>query len=287
MAPMLPRPQRDIRRRLRSSLAFVLAAAVGALLALGPAASLAEEKGGGATTDGTTTPPGSTSTGGSTSTTGSSTASPTTTTQPTTTTRPRPRPPRPTTTTLPRVTTTVRVPSRRPRPKPAPKASPAPMAVPAPPAPGNPGTTATAGEDSSFGSSGSAPSGASVSFITPFPVVRIAGSLTRGGVRIRLLTVRAPVGTTVAARCLGEGCPRALARRALSLRVARSGRPVRLKAMQRGFRSGVRLEIHVSRSGLYGKYTRFRIRRGQAPARTDMCLSPTAAARPARCPGAR
>jgi len=126
-----------------------------------------------------------------------------------------------------------------------------------------------------------------VSFITPFPVVRIAGSLTRGGVRIRLLTVRAPVGTTVAARCLGEGCPRALGRRALSLRVARSGRPVRLKAMQRGFRSGVRLEIHVSRSGLYGKYTRFRIRRGQAPARTDMCLSPTAAARPARCPEAR
>jgi len=126
-----------------------------------------------------------------------------------------------------------------------------------------------------------------VSFITPFPVVRIAGSLTRGGVRIRLLTVRAPVGTTVAARCLGEGCPRALGRRALSLRVARSGGPVRLRAMQRGFRSGVRLEIHVSKAGLYGKYTRFRIRRGQAPARTDMCLSPTAAARPARCPGAR
>jgi len=123
-----------------------------------------------------------------------------------------------------------------------------------------------------------------VSFITPFPVVRIAGSLTRGGVRIRLLTVRAPVGTTVAARCSGRGCPSGLERRAVSLLVARSGRPVSLRALQRGFRSGVRLEILVSRSGLYGKYTRFRIRRGQAPARTDMCLPPTTAVRPARCP---
>src|SRR4051812_9178868 len=45
--------------------------------------------------------------------------------------------------------------------------------------------------------------------ISPFPVVRLRGRLTRGGVRVSLLTVSGPRGARVAMRCAGGGCPRA------------------------------------------------------------------------------
>ena len=43
--------------------------------------------------------------------------------------------------------------------------------------------------------------------ISPFPIVRIRGRLTAHGARILLLTVRAPNGATVVAKCKGRGCP--------------------------------------------------------------------------------
>ena len=262
------RQQRGGRTGSLSPLTFVVAALLGALLALGPVASLAQESGGGSGTEpspdggGIGVPPGDTTTSESTSTTESTAP----TIRPTTTVRPRLRP----------------RPRARPRPRPGPTTT-APVSAPTPVAPGTP-SSAAGGEEGGFQSSGSAPLGTSVSFITPFPVVRIAGSLTRRGTRIRLLSVRAPAGTAVAARCRGRGCPRALARKAVSLRVTRGGAPLRLRAMQRTFRAGIQLRILVTRPGLYGKYTRFRIRRGKAPTRTDMCLPPTAPGRPSRCP---
>jgi hypothetical protein len=120
----------------------------------------------------------------------------------------------------------------------------------------------------------------------PFPVVRIAGSENASGVRVGLLTVQAPVGAMVNVTCHGPGCP------ARSQNVfATSGRSknkagmvvIVLRRFERSLRAGAVLEIRVSKSGQIGKYTRFAVRRGKLPARTDTCLSP-AGVKPIVCP---
>lgn len=105
--------------------------------------------------------------------------------------------------------------------------------------------------------------------ISPFPVVRIVGRLTRRGARIRLLSVRAPASAAILVRCSRRRCRRQ------SLRLARGlGRPVRFRQFERSLRAGTIIEILVGRRGTIGKFTRFRIRRGRRPARRDLCLRP-------------
>ena len=105
--------------------------------------------------------------------------------------------------------------------------------------------------------------------MVPFPIVRIAGQLLQRGARVRLLSVTAPSGAAVVARCRGTGCPlRQLRRRS-------HGRPVRIRGLERRLAAGIRLEILVRQRGLVGKYTRFRIRAGgRPPLRDDLCLRP-------------
>ena len=102
--------------------------------------------------------------------------------------------------------------------------------------------------------------------LSPFPIVRIRGSVTATGARIALLSVRAPRGTTIDVRCRGRGC----SARRLTLR---SRRLTRVRALERHFRAGTVIEVLVARRGRVGKYTRFRVRRGRAPARADGCAS--------------
>ena len=103
----------------------------------------------------------------------------------------------------------------------------------------------------------------------PFPIVRIAGQLLPRGAWVRVLSVTAPRGAVVTARCRGTGCPlRPLRRRS-------QGRPVRLRAFERRLAARTRLEILVRQRGFVGKYTRFRIRAGgRSPLRDDRCLLP-------------
>jgi hypothetical protein len=103
--------------------------------------------------------------------------------------------------------------------------------------------------------------------LRPFPVVRLAGSLTERGARIRILSVRAPVCSRVTVRCRGATCP---VRRVTRL----SGRkPLHIRAIEgKRLRAGVRLEVLVSKRDRRGKYTRFRILRGRVPLRFDSCL---------------
>ena len=103
----------------------------------------------------------------------------------------------------------------------------------------------------------------------PFPIVRIAGRLLPRGAWVRVLSVTAPRGAVVTARCRGTGCPlRPLRRRS-------QGRPVRLRALERRLAARTRLEILVRQRGFVGKYTRFRIRAGgRSPLRDDRCLLP-------------
>jgi hypothetical protein len=118
---------------------------------------------------------------------------------------------------------------------------------------------------------------APLALMGPFPVVRIRGSLTRTGVRITLLGVRAPQGARVEVLCDGRGCSR---RRGVY--VSRRGY-VRARRFQRRLRAGAVLEVLVTQPGVIGKYTRFRIRRGEPPVRTDRCAR-FGSTRPVSCP---
>jgi hypothetical protein len=113
-------------------------------------------------------------------------------------------------------------------------------------------------------------------FLAPFPVVRIRGRVTPSGVRVSLLTVRAPRGARVAIRCAGPSCPRR--------GWARSATLVHLKPYEVALRPGVRLTITITRPGFVGKHTRITVRRGMAPTRRDRCLYPNERD-PRACPG--
>jgi hypothetical protein len=113
--------------------------------------------------------------------------------------------------------------------------------------------------------------------LRPFPLVRIRGWLTRVGARVTLLTVRAPRGVQIAARCRGRSCPvRRVARTAATTRT-------RLRPLQRALRAGTRLDITVRKTGYIGKWTTIVIRRNRPPSRADRCVYP-GARRPSPCP---
>lgn len=113
----------------------------------------------------------------------------------------------------------------------------------------------------------------SVVLMQPFPIVRIAGTDTARGAKLRLLTVEAPAGARVTVVCQGHGCP---AKPASRIAASPSGGLVLIEfhRFERALRAGAVLEIRVSENGEIGKYTRFQIRRGKLPERTDSCLSP-------------
>jgi hypothetical protein len=121
--------------------------------------------------------------------------------------------------------------------------------------------------------------------MSPFPVVRITGKVGRKGALIRRLTIRAPVGSTVAIRCRGRGCPFRRKNQTLARAGAKTpSKTIRVRKLERRLlRGGASIKILVSRAGEIGKYTRFKIRTGKAPLRTDLCLTPGSTA-PKECP---
>lgn len=123
--------------------------------------------------------------------------------------------------------------------------------------------------------------------LSPFPLVRISGTLTATGARIRLLSVRAPRGAlvrvTVTPACSGK---RPSSRRCRVLQASGTvGRHavIGFRGLARAYRSGTVIVVRVWRADRIGKYTRFTIVRGKAPRRVDQCLLP-GATRGSRCP---
>ena len=104
--------------------------------------------------------------------------------------------------------------------------------------------------------------------MSPFPVVRIAGVVLPRGADVSVLSVRAPRGASIRVRCRGRGCP------VSSLARTTATRLVRFRSFERRLRAGISIEIFVRKAGTIGKYTRFLIRAGKAPARVDRCLIP-------------
>lgn len=114
--------------------------------------------------------------------------------------------------------------------------------------------------------------------LRPFPVVRLRGTLTRRGARIRLLAVQAPKGARAVVRCKGRSCGKRSQR--LTVRGVRS---LRFKRFHRHLRAGTVLEVFVTKPGTIGKYVRFTIRKRKAPVRKDSCVV-SASRAPSRCP---
>ncbi|MGH2899923.1 MAG: hypothetical protein ACRDMZ_14710, partial [Solirubrobacteraceae bacterium] len=113
--------------------------------------------------------------------------------------------------------------------------------------------------------------------LSPFPVVRLRGRVDRVGVRITLLTVRAPARSKVAIYCSGRSCPR----RRFTVTAGR--RLVRARRFERRLRGGTILKVYVTKPGYVGKYTRFRFVRNRVPLRTDRCAL-KAGTKPRPCP---
>ena len=119
---------------------------------------------------------------------------------------------------------------------------------------------------------------AKAGFLTPSPVVTLSGELLRRGFRVKGLSVRAPRGALVVVKCSGKGCGVKQRRK----RIKRG--PVSFKTYHRFLRAGARLEIFVRKANTIGDYTRYKIRAGKFPARTDRCL-PLGKSKPAKSCG--
>ena len=94
--------------------------------------------------------------------------------------------------------------------------------------------------------------------MSPFPIVRMAGTVLPRGASVRILSVRAPRGARLSVRCRGRGCP------VRSLTRTSETRIVRFSRFERRLAAGTELELFVRQPGKIGKYTRFVIRAGQA-----------------------
>jgi hypothetical protein len=122
--------------------------------------------------------------------------------------------------------------------------------------------------------------------MSPFPVVRITGKVIRKGARIKRLTIRAPYGSTVAVRCRSRSCPFRRSNMKVTLSGSKKGpaKTIRVRKLEHKLlRDGASIKVLVSKSGEIGKYTRFRIRGGKPPVRSDLCLTPGSTV-PRECP---
>jgi hypothetical protein len=184
----------------------------------------------------------------------------------------------------PRTAVVAAPPAPVPTPVPAPEPTPEPPPAPPPPSTPPDRNPEPRSDPPTFSqSSGPAllpaadnhatPATEALSYLRPFPVVRVKGTLVRGGAQISLLRVNAPAGALVEARCKRHGCR--VRRRSFG-----SGR---IRALERFMRAGTRVTIRVSMEDRIGKYVRLVIRAGSAPKRRDACLLPGAGA-PASCP---
>lgn len=113
--------------------------------------------------------------------------------------------------------------------------------------------------------------------------MRIAGRITRRGARVNLLSVRAPRDSWVTVNCRGRDCPaRSQTRRVSAAAQRPATQTMRFSSMRRHLRGGTVVDVSVTSDGAVGKFTRFVIRAGKAPLRSDLCIPPGASS-PVRC----
>ena len=127
--------------------------------------------------------------------------------------------------------------------------------------------------------------------LSPFPVVRLAGSISNDGTRLRLFSIVAPPGARVVVMCKGRSCPFRLSTRSAGATTdpgkgkVHSSASLRIHQLEkRLLKKGVTVTIYVTKPGTIGKYVEFRFLKRRAPARADRCLMPSAPTKPVECP---
>jgi hypothetical protein len=113
-------------------------------------------------------------------------------------------------------------------------------------------------------------------FLSPAPIVRLAGTILSSGFQVRVLSVSAPRGALVSVKCNGRGCGVERRRK----RVKKG--PVRFKTYERYLPAGTKLGIFIRKPNTIGSYTRPTIRAGRVPLRLRRCLVP-GQSKPTRC----
>jgi hypothetical protein len=122
--------------------------------------------------------------------------------------------------------------------------------------------------------------------LSPFPVVRIAGKFTSRGVLLRLFQISVREGMKVVIRCTPrKRCPFGRQARTATVELrAHAAKFLRIRKLEGHLlRAGIRLEVFITKPGMIGKYTRFKIRKSRPPKRTDRCLPPNSS-KPMTCP---
>jgi hypothetical protein len=121
----------------------------------------------------------------------------------------------------------------------------------------------------------------------PFPVVRIVGSVTSSGAKLKVLSVQAPLSTMISITCKGHGCKtKSESRLAIASKAnkAKAGAvTLAFQHFERSYKAGAVLQVRVTKAGQIGKYTSFKIRHHKFPVRSDACLRPTSPT-PIACP---
>jgi PKD repeat protein len=140
-------------------------------------------------------------------------------------------------------------------------------------------TANTANSGNSTGSGGT--KAKSARLMSPFPKVRIRGVFFKTSVKLSFISVTARAGSTVKLKCAGHGCPK---QKTETKKVPKGKRSVRFTKFPNALRKGATLRVYITRKGVIGKYTRFRIRVNKAPARLDACLPASGSTRPRKCP---
>ncbi|MEA2306854.1 MAG: hypothetical protein QOH43_4134, partial [Solirubrobacteraceae bacterium] len=120
---------------------------------------------------------------------------------------------------------------------------------------------------------------AKAALISPFPTVRIRGLIIGSKVKVSLLSVTSKVGVSIKVLCSGKGCPKKA-----QTKTTKKGGVIRFSALKRTLSNGAIVRVYVSKKGQIGKYTRFRIQKGKAPVRVDMCLPANGSSKPRTCP---
>ena len=110
-------------------------------------------------------------------------------------------------------------------------------------------------------------------YLDPFPVVRIRGSVRRRGANVSLLRVTGPPSRNGQDPLYRSPVPG-------KAPVATAGPPPRVRAIPTGRRPDHDPGPPAAR---VGKYVRFKVRAGKAPARRDACVVP-GSSRPVACP---
>jgi hypothetical protein len=141
--------------------------------------------------------------------------------------------------------------------------APAPAAHPAPPA-GSPDAPSVQGSKQAVTAS---------MRLTSYVVHTSRSEPSRRFTALRLIASDVSTGTRIEMHCSGRGCPFAVrslvARRAYS-RLALGGKALRRARL----RNGAVVEVRISKPGLIGRVTTYRIRAGRLPVRSAHCTSP-------------